>query len=88
MQDHRQFKLRYYEFLDYHRAPNGPVFLYICGEASCSGISNNYLAVSYMATPISSGIIGHYLLHCVHCVSSCNSVSYPITYLWVGLMYT
>ncbi|KAM0839644.1 hypothetical protein ACQ4PT_060176 [Festuca glaucescens] len=43
--DQRQFKQRYYEFLDYHRAPNGPVFLYICGEASCSGISNNYLAV-------------------------------------------
>ncbi|XP_048530658.1 probable serine protease EDA2 isoform X1 [Triticum urartu] len=43
--DHRQFKQRYYEFLDYHRAPNGPVFLNICGEASCSGISNNYLAV-------------------------------------------
>ncbi|VAH17273.1 unnamed protein product [Triticum turgidum subsp. durum] len=43
--NHRQFKQRYYEFLDYHRAPNGPVFLNICGEASCSGISNNYLAV-------------------------------------------
>ncbi|GJN19867.1 hypothetical protein PR202_gb07181 [Eleusine coracana subsp. coracana] len=43
--DHRQFKQRYYEFLDYFRAPNGPVFLYICGEATCSGISNSYLAV-------------------------------------------
>ncbi|KAF8672166.1 hypothetical protein HU200_049733 [Digitaria exilis] len=43
--DHRQFKQRYYEFLDYYRAPNGPIFLYICGEASCNGIGNNYLAV-------------------------------------------
>lgn len=48
LQDHRQFKQRYYEFLDYFRAPNGPVFLYICGESSCNGISNNYLAVSLM----------------------------------------
>lgn len=46
VQDHRQFKQRYYEFLDYYRAPNGPIFLYICGEASCNGIGNNYLAVS------------------------------------------
>ncbi|CAN6304596.1 unnamed protein product [Urochloa humidicola] len=43
--DHRHFKQRYYEFLDYYRAPNGPIFLKICGEASCNGISNDYLAV-------------------------------------------
>uniref|UniRef100_A0A804LXL3 Serine protease EDA2 n=1 Tax=Zea mays TaxID=4577 RepID=A0A804LXL3_MAIZE len=43
--DHRQFKQRYYEFLDYYRAPNGPIFLYICGESTCNGIGNNYLAV-------------------------------------------
>ncbi|CAN6282506.1 unnamed protein product [Urochloa humidicola] len=43
--DHHQFKQRYYEFLDYYRAPNGPIFLKICGEASCNGISNDYLAV-------------------------------------------
>uniref|UniRef100_A0A0E0R1B0 Serine carboxypeptidase S28 family protein n=1 Tax=Oryza rufipogon TaxID=4529 RepID=A0A0E0R1B0_ORYRU len=43
--DHRQFKQRYYEFLDYYRAPKGPIFLYICGESSCNGIPNSYLAV-------------------------------------------
>ncbi|GJM91208.1 hypothetical protein PR202_ga07563 [Eleusine coracana subsp. coracana] len=43
--DHRQFKLRYFEFLDHHRAPDGPVFLRICGEYSCDGIPNDYLAV-------------------------------------------
>ncbi|AQK64654.1 putative serine protease EDA2 [Zea mays] len=43
--DHRQFKQRYFEFLDYHRAPGGPVFLRICGESACDGIPNDYLAV-------------------------------------------
>ncbi|KAJ1294860.1 hypothetical protein BS78_01G178800 [Paspalum vaginatum] len=43
--DHRRFKQRYFEFLDYHRAPGGPVFLRICGESSCDGIPNDYLAV-------------------------------------------
>ncbi|KXG38194.1 probable serine protease EDA2 [Sorghum bicolor] len=43
--DHRQFKQRYFEFLDYHRAPSGPVFLRICGESACDGIPNDYLAV-------------------------------------------
>ncbi|KAL6905188.1 hypothetical protein ACP4OV_002789 [Aristida adscensionis] len=43
--DHRQFRLRYFEFLDYHRRPGGPVFLRICGEYSCDGIPNDYLAV-------------------------------------------
>ncbi|KAK3156901.1 hypothetical protein QOZ80_2AG0113610 [Eleusine coracana subsp. coracana] len=43
--DHRQFKLRYFEFLDHYRAPDGPVFLRICGEYSCDGIPNDYLAV-------------------------------------------
>lgn len=42
--DHRQFKQRHFEFLDYHRA-GGPVFLRICGESSCDGIPNDYLAV-------------------------------------------
>lgn len=46
LQDHRKFPQRYYEFLDYFRAPDGPVFLKICGESSCNGISNDYLAVS------------------------------------------
>ncbi|OEL18499.1 putative serine protease EDA2 [Dichanthelium oligosanthes] len=43
--DHRQFKQRYFEFLDYHRAPGGPIFLRICGESACGGIPNDYLAV-------------------------------------------
>ncbi|XP_044401384.1 probable serine protease EDA2 isoform X4 [Triticum aestivum] len=43
--DHRQFKQRYFEFLDYHDDPNGPVFLRICGESSCDGLPNDYLAV-------------------------------------------
>ncbi|TVU32048.1 hypothetical protein EJB05_23764 [Eragrostis curvula] len=43
--DHRRFKLRYFEFLDYHRSPGGPVFLRICGEFECDGIPNDYLAV-------------------------------------------
>ncbi|KAG8092248.1 hypothetical protein GUJ93_ZPchr0012g21926 [Zizania palustris] len=42
--DHRQFKQRYFEFLDYHGG-GGPVFLRICGESSCDGIPNDYLAV-------------------------------------------
>lgn len=58
VQDHRQFKQRYYEFLDYYRAPNGPIFLYICGESSCNGISNNYLAVSLMN-------IQSHILYCI-----------------------
>ncbi|XP_027078402.1 probable serine protease EDA2 isoform X2 [Coffea arabica] len=43
--DHRQFRQRYYEFLDHFRAPDGPIFLKICGESECGGISNDYLAV-------------------------------------------
>lgn len=43
--DHRQFKQRYYEFLDYFRSPDGPIFLEICGEAECRGIRNNYIGV-------------------------------------------
>jgi len=43
--DHRRFKQRYFEFLDYHRAPGGPVFLRICGESACDSIPNDYLAV-------------------------------------------
>jgi hypothetical protein len=48
-QDHRRFKQRYFEFLDYHRAPGGPIFLRICGESACGGIPNDYLAVSRVA---------------------------------------
>ncbi|XLT10769.1 hypothetical protein HN51_056562 [Arachis hypogaea] len=43
--DHRQFQQRYYEFLDYFRIPDGPIFLIICGEGPCGGIVNDYIAV-------------------------------------------
>ncbi|KAL9680197.1 hypothetical protein QQ045_018075 [Rhodiola kirilowii] len=43
--DHRLFGQRYYEFLDYFRMPDGPIFLKICGEASCNGIVNDYISV-------------------------------------------
>ncbi|KAE9606655.1 putative prolyl oligopeptidase [Lupinus albus] len=43
--DHRKFQQRYYEFLDYFQFPDGPVFLVICGEYSCNGIKNDYIAV-------------------------------------------
>ncbi|KAK4361489.1 hypothetical protein RND71_020441 [Anisodus tanguticus] len=45
MVDHRTFGQRYYEFLDYFRIPDGPIFLKICGESACSGIPNDYLSV-------------------------------------------
>ncbi|KAL9248829.1 putative serine protease EDA2 [Drosera capensis] len=44
-QDHRTFNQRYYEFLDHFRAPDGPIFLKICGESSCDGIQNDYVGV-------------------------------------------
>ncbi|WJX61070.1 putative serine protease eda2 [Trifolium repens] len=43
--DHRKFQQRYYEFLDYFKIPDGPVFLVICGEYSCNGIKNDYIGV-------------------------------------------
>ncbi|XP_051127088.1 probable serine protease EDA2 isoform X2 [Andrographis paniculata] len=43
--DQRQFQQRYYEYLDDFRAPDGPVFLKICGESACSGIPNDYISV-------------------------------------------
>ncbi|KAL6959975.1 putative serine protease eda2, variant 2 [Sarracenia purpurea var. burkii] len=43
--DHRQFAQRYYEFLDHFQLPNGPIFLKICGESACNGISNDYISV-------------------------------------------
>ncbi|KAI7728815.1 hypothetical protein M8C21_022637 [Ambrosia artemisiifolia] len=43
--DHRTFQQRYYEYLDDFRIPNGPVFLVICGESACGGISNDYITV-------------------------------------------
>ena len=46
LQDHRKFQQRYYEFLDYFRMPDGPIFLVIGGEAPLNGISNDYISVS------------------------------------------
>ncbi|KAF1872035.1 hypothetical protein Lal_00012256 [Lupinus albus] len=43
--DHRQFPQRYYEFLDYFRIPDGPIFLVIGGEGTLTGIANDYIAV-------------------------------------------
>lgn len=43
--DHRQFQQRYYEFIDYFRIPDGPIFLVICGESACNGITNDYISV-------------------------------------------
>ncbi|KAL1191913.1 putative serine protease EDA2 [Cardamine amara subsp. amara] len=43
--DHRKFRQRYYEFLDYFRAPDGPIFMVICGEGPCNGIFNDYISV-------------------------------------------
>ncbi|XP_057541627.1 probable serine protease EDA2 isoform X1 [Amaranthus tricolor] len=45
LKEHRIFQQRYYEFLDYFRSPDGPIFLKICGESSCNGIANDYLSV-------------------------------------------
>ncbi|XP_027345781.1 probable serine protease EDA2 isoform X1 [Abrus precatorius] len=43
--DHRQFQQRYYEFLDYFRIPDGPIFLVIGGEGTNYGIVNDYIGV-------------------------------------------
>ncbi|XP_023552952.1 probable serine protease EDA2 isoform X1 [Cucurbita pepo subsp. pepo] len=43
--NHDKFQQRYYEFHDYFRIPDGPIFLKICGEGPCNGISNDYLGV-------------------------------------------
>ncbi|KAJ9564393.1 hypothetical protein OSB04_000359 [Centaurea solstitialis] len=43
--DHRKFHQRYYEYLDEFRIPDGPIFLVICGESACGGISNDYINV-------------------------------------------
>jgi hypothetical protein len=51
LQDHRKFQQRYYEFLDYFKIPDGPVFLVICGEYSCNGIKNDYIGVSCYSWP-------------------------------------
>lgn len=57
MQNHDKFQQRYYEFLDYFRIPDGPIFLKICGEGPCSGISNDYLGVrSTISSIISEGM--------------------------------
>nr|XP_043605948.1 probable serine protease EDA2 [Erigeron canadensis] len=43
--DHRKFQQRYYEYLDDFRIPDGPIFLVICGESTCGGISDDYITV-------------------------------------------
>ncbi|KAD7479193.1 hypothetical protein E3N88_02329 [Mikania micrantha] len=43
--DHRKFGQRYYEYLDEFRLPDGPIFLKICGESACGGISNDYMSI-------------------------------------------
>ncbi|KAH7415326.1 hypothetical protein KP509_14G037900 [Ceratopteris richardii] len=40
-----RFSQRFFEFLDYFEAPNGPIFLIIWGESTCYGILNDYIAV-------------------------------------------
>ncbi|KAI3813594.1 hypothetical protein L1987_18321 [Smallanthus sonchifolius] len=45
MHDHQKFQQRYYEYLDSFRIPDGPIFLVICGESACGGISNDYVTV-------------------------------------------
>ncbi|KAL2644735.1 hypothetical protein R1flu_012322 [Riccia fluitans] len=44
-QDRRTFKQRWYENTDHFKAPDGPIFLRICGESACRGITNDYLMV-------------------------------------------
>ncbi|KAG0579592.1 hypothetical protein KC19_4G109100 [Ceratodon purpureus] len=45
-QDRRAFPQRYYHFQSFFDRPHsGPIFLRICGEGTCSGISNDYLVV-------------------------------------------
>ncbi|CAI9272300.1 unnamed protein product [Lactuca saligna] len=43
--DHRKFGQRYYEYLNEFKLPHGPIFLKICGEAACNGISNDYMSI-------------------------------------------
>ena len=78
VQDHRQFKQRYYEFLDYYRAPNGPIFLKICGEASCNGISNDYLAVSLMSIQLHIFELNDWTFYTAYSRLSCD-----LTYMWM-----
>ncbi|KAL3679328.1 hypothetical protein R1sor_022284 [Riccia sorocarpa] len=44
-QDRRTFKQRWFENTDHFKAPDGPIFLRICGESECPGIRNDYLMV-------------------------------------------
>ncbi|MCO5558383.1 hypothetical protein L7F22_011965 [Adiantum nelumboides] len=40
-----KFRQRFFEYLDFFNAPHGPIFLIICGESTCPGILNDYIAV-------------------------------------------
>ncbi|MCO5572592.1 hypothetical protein L7F22_026348 [Adiantum nelumboides] len=44
-QNRHAFQQRYFEYLEFFDAPSGPVFLKICGESTCGGITNDYSAV-------------------------------------------
>ena len=81
LQDHRQFKQRYYEFLDYYRAPNGPIFLKICGEASCNGIGNDYLAVSLMSIQSHMFELNDWTFYTAYSRLSCD-----LTYMWMDCL--
>ncbi|KAL9271950.1 putative serine protease EDA2 [Drosera capensis] len=52
--DHCTSNQRYYEFLDCFQAPDGPIFLKICGESLCNGIQKDYaLAKKFGASVVS-----------------------------------
>ncbi|KAG2303036.1 hypothetical protein Bca52824_031687 [Brassica carinata] len=53
--DHRKFRQRYYEYLDNFRAPDGPVFMIICGEGPCSGIAKDYMSI--LAKKFEAGVV-------------------------------
>ncbi|KAI5072217.1 hypothetical protein GOP47_0012929 [Adiantum capillus-veneris] len=40
-----KFPQRFFEYLGFFKAPHGPIFLTICGESTCPGILNDYIAV-------------------------------------------
>jgi len=46
LQDHPEFRQRYYEFVEYFEIPDGPIFLVIGGESELTGIDNDYVGVS------------------------------------------
>ncbi|KAL7590880.1 hypothetical protein Lser_V15G32843 [Lactuca serriola] len=43
--DDHKFQQRYYEYLDEFRIPDRQIFLVVCGESECRGITNDYMSV-------------------------------------------